>query len=106
MARIIDLTQTIEVGGSVFPLLPPTEISPLPQRGAAASVMKLVLADHTGTHIDALSHFDPNGKTIEHLPLEYCYGDAIVLDVRHKRADETITIEDVEAAAAKAGVEI
>jgi len=106
MARIIDLSQTVEAGGVVFPLLPPTEMTPLPKLGAAALVMKLTLGDHTGTHIDSLAHFDPNGKTIEHLPLEYCYGEAIVLDLSHKRAKEIISIQDLKAAAAKAGVEI
>ncbi|MBI2954507.1 MAG: cyclase family protein [Chloroflexi bacterium] len=106
MTLLIDLSQPIEHGGLVFPLLPPVQITDIPQKGKAANVKHLSLGDHSGTHIDALSHFNPNGETIEKIPLEYCYGDAVVLDFSYKRSGETISIADVEKAAADASVEI
>lgn len=36
---------------------------------------------HTGTHVDAPSHFIPGGKTIEQLPLEKMNGPCRVLDL-------------------------
>ncbi len=104
MARIVDLSQPIGPGISLFPSLPPVRITPLPKGGAANMVCEITLADHASTHIDALVHFDPAGETVEKLPVEYCYGDAMVLDFTHKRSGETITASEVRAAAAAQGL--
>ena len=39
------------------------------------------LSSHTGTHIDAPSHFFKDGKTIDEMHLEHFVGDCIVLDM-------------------------
>jgi arylformamidase len=39
------------------------------------------LSSHTGTHIDAPSHFLRDGKTIDEMPLERFVGDCVVLDM-------------------------
>lgn len=41
----------------------------------------LHLSSHTGTHIDAPSHFLREGKTIDEMPLERTVGDCVVLDM-------------------------
>jgi len=61
---------------------------------------------HSGTHLDAPLHYGPmcEGKpsrSIDQMPLEWCYGPAVVLDMRHKPAGSEITIEDLKAALAK-----
>jgi kynurenine formamidase len=43
------------------------------------------LSIHSGTHVDAPSHYGPRAdgkppRTIEHVPLDWCYGDGVVLD--------------------------
>jgi kynurenine formamidase len=55
---------------------------------------------HATTHIDAPWHYSPtvNGqkaKTIDEVPLEWLYGDGLVLDMTHKKNFEEITLEDV-----------
>ena len=55
---------------------------------------------HSTTHIDAPWHYAPsiNGKksaTIEAMPLEYGYGEGIVIDMSHKKDFELITKEDI-----------
>ena len=61
---------------------------------------------HAGTHLDAPWHFGPlsegkPSKTIDEVPLEWCYGDGVVLDLRHKKAGEFITTEDLKTALKK-----
>jgi len=56
---------------------------------------------HSTTHIDAPWHYSPttNGKkakTIDEVPLEWCYGDGIVIDMRDKEDFDPITIDDIK----------
>lgn len=106
MARILDLSQPIGPGISLFPTLPPIKITPLPKKGAANMVCELSFADHASTHIDALIHFHPNGETVEKLPLQYCYGDAMVLDFTQKSSGEVVTAGEVQKAASTLGLTI
>ncbi len=57
---------------------------------------------HSTTHIDAPWHYSPtcNGepaKTIDQVPLDWCYGDGLVIDMKHKPDFEEITVADVES---------
>lgn len=59
------------------------------------------LSDHAGNHIDAPWHFGPEvegapAKTIDQVPLDWCFGPGVRLDFRH-RAGADITLEDLEA---------
>ncbi len=72
--------------------------------GYAFEVVRL--ATHSGTHVDAPWHYFPTSegkpaRTIDQIPLEWCYGDGVRLDFRHKQAGEAIEIPDVEAALKK-----
>lgn len=56
---------------------------------------------HATTHMDAPWHYSPttNGvksKTIDEIPLEWCYGDGIVIDMKHKEDFDPITVKDLE----------
>jgi kynurenine formamidase len=56
---------------------------------------------HSTTHIDAPWHYSPtcNGepaKTIDQIPLEWCYGEGLVIDMQHKADFDAITVEDIE----------
>lgn len=66
----------------------------------------LALDSHAGTHLDAPWHFGPRSgdrpaKTIDEVPLEWCWGPGVVLDVRHRRAGEVITVGDLQEGLAK-----
>jgi kynurenine formamidase len=43
----------------------------------------VVIGDHIGTHVDSLRHMRDNAPGPEGIPIEYCYGDGVVLDFRH-----------------------
>ena len=56
---------------------------------------------HSTTHIDAPWHYSPtvNGekaKTIDKIPLDWCYGDGIVIDMKHKEDFDAITSDDIQ----------
>ena len=58
---------------------------------------------HSGTHVDAPWHYFPTvggkrARTIDEMPLEWFYGDGVVLDMRHKPGGSAITISDLEQA--------
>ena len=50
-------------------------------RGDDANVTIIEMGVHTGTHIDAPFHFEPNGKTIDQLPIEVLIGPCRVIEV-------------------------
>src|SRR5690606_35564749 len=63
---------------------------------------------HTGTHVDAPYHYGPTSggkpaRRIDEVPLEWCFGPGVVLDLRHKAAGEFIEIDDLRAALERAG---
>lgn len=72
----------------------------------AWAVENVTLCTHSGTHVDAPYHFGPysEGKparTIDQMPLEWFYGDGVVLDFSHRKAGDLITAEDVQEALRK-----
>ncbi len=74
--------------------------------GRFAAVENITLTTHSGTHLDAPYHYGPlsegkPAKTIDEIPLDWCYGDGVVLDFTHKKAGEEIGISDVEKALEK-----
>ncbi len=58
---------------------------------------------HVGTHLDYSFHYGTKSegrpsKTADEIPLEYCYQDAVRLDLRNKKPVEVITAKDIEGA--------
>ena len=55
---------------------------------------------HSGTHLDAPWHYGPMSmgkpaKTIDEIPLEWCYSDGVVLDFTHIKTGERILASQV-----------
>ncbi|KAF9011580.1 putative cyclase [Hymenopellis radicata] len=93
---IIDLTHQLNKNISIYPGDPPFALcshSTVPKDGY--SVQSLSLGSHTGTHVDAPSHFFASGKSIDQIPLASFVGSARVIDVSPKNARERITWDDV-----------
>ncbi len=58
---------------------------------------------HCGTHLDAPYHFGPlcqgsPAAYVTEVPLDWCFGPGVVLDLSHKGPKETIEASDLEAA--------
>lgn len=111
--RLVDLTQEIYHGMPVFPLHQKTMIFPnitheesKKQIGFEFATNNLLINEHGPTHSDAVYEYDPNGATIDEMPLEYFYGPAICLDLSHISPDVSITKADLENALAKSRLHI
>ncbi len=49
--------------------------------GDTANVTQIKMGAHTGTHIDAPYHFEPNGKTVDQLPIDVLIGPCRVIEM-------------------------
>lgn len=78
-----------------------------PASGHGWQSEQVIIGTHMGTHIDAALHFDPNAsQDAAAIPLERCYGPALLLDLRAEcdaEANHPITPDELEAAEARAG---
>src|SRR5262249_20283998 len=70
----------------------------------SSATMSLAMGDHAGTHVDAACHFDarPGAKSIDEMPLENFFTEAICLDLSHKPLKSDLAINDVKTAVAAA----
>jgi kynurenine formamidase len=71
----------------------------------------VTLNTHAGTHMDAPYHFGPvvagaPAKTIDAVPLEWCYGDGVILDFADRPAGYVITVADLKATLVKIGYQL
>lgn len=115
--RIVDLSREIYHRAPTLPNHPPVTVSTYwthdeyrEAEGVRLSIATLFLTmgDHTGTHVDAPRHFDASedAPTIDAMPLERFFTEAVCLDLSHKPLKSDISPEDLEAAEKAAGVEI
>ncbi|MEZ0165595.1 cyclase family protein [Kineococcus sp. LSe6-4] len=82
----VDLSRPLAAGMPVYPGDPEFSAHPLPgSDGEFCRVTALSLGTHTGTHVDAPAHVDPDGPALDELPLDLFAGPALVLDVRGVR---------------------
>jgi kynurenine formamidase len=75
-------------------------------QGLGWAVEQISAITHTGTHVDAPYHYAPQSegrpaRTIDQVPLEWCFAPGVRLDMRHKASGKFITIDDLIAALAK-----
>ncbi len=60
------------------------------------------ISTHSGTHLDSPYHYGPkcegsSSKTIDLIPLEWCFGDGVVLDFHDAERGHNITLDEVKA---------
>lgn len=118
MLEIIDLSQEIYSGMPVFSGLPEVEITVHASHEqwdgitggdvVTPAVNRLVLGEHTGTHVDAINHMarQYRGQSIDTMPLTTFFTEGLCLDLSHKGLRELIETADLERALAAAALEI
>ena len=114
--RLIDLSQEIFEGMSVFPMHQNTFIMTnmtheenMRKTGSKTlgfSARNLLISEHCGTHTDAIWEFEPRGKTIDEMSLSYFWGSAICIDVSFVPASRYIEPADLEEAVRRSGQEL
>lgn len=129
MAELIDLTVPIEDGMNGHPLGQPPNPVVWKSRTHGQSYQRfptwtdpvlnpdgrsfssenetILMSAHTGTHMDAPVHVDPDSEIdIATVDLERCHTDCVLLDVSDRVADdEPIERKDFDAAATEADVD-
>ena len=84
MSRLIDLTAPLgHPDLCEVPTFPPVEywrFHEHPTHGRQNSAVRMAI--HQGTHLDAPSHFFPDGANIDEMPLETFCGRAVKIDLR------------------------
>ena len=78
--RIIDITRTLQEA-PVYPGDAPALLTRQPTQPGMPDIFAVSMNLHSGTHADALSHFLPDGASIEAMPLEHYCGPCRVLRV-------------------------
>lgn len=66
---------------------------------------------HATTHLDAPWHYGPlsgglPARTIDEIPLEWCFSDGVVVDMTHKADHDPITVADIQTDLEKTGAKI
>jgi arylformamidase len=81
--RIHDVSRPLRHGGVIYPGDPEIRFRAHSSidRGEPANVTALALGSHSGTHVDAPSHFLPGGSPVDRIPLDRLIGPAAVLDL-------------------------
>lgn len=110
MTKLIDLSMEVSADMVVFPRVAPPIMAMLEnweefatnigaaQYGATwlTAHYVVVLGDHVGTHVDSLKHMRPDAPGPAGIPLEYCYGDGVILDFSDKPIGYGITVADCQ----------
>ena len=114
--QLVDLTQEIYQGMSIFPMHQPTFIMTnmtyeenMKKTGSKTlgfSARNLLISEHAGTHTDAVSEFKPGGATVDKMPLSYYWGSAICVDLSSIPASRYIEPRDLEQAVRTSGQQI
>lgn len=71
--------------------------------GAHSNATLVTLGTHAYTHVDAPSHMIAGGDTLDRIPLDRFFGEAMVVDLRYKRDSEAIGAGDLEKSGLRPG---
>lgn len=94
--KLFDLSHPLVHGQDNFPMDPKLSIVPhSTTKTLKYNMTQVSFGTHQGTHLDAMYHFIEDGKTIDQMPLEWFYGEAVVLRIP-KKAGEEIGVEDLK----------
>ncbi|MGB0625908.1 MAG: cyclase family protein [Alphaproteobacteria bacterium] len=115
--HIIDLSREIHHRAPAHPSHPPvvvtvwndhSEVKRAGNTEFTSKSLSLSMSDHSCTHVDAPVHFNPapDAPSIDQVPLENFYTEAICLDFGEVPNRYEATIDDMEAALAASGEEI
>lgn len=98
MHRYYDISLPVRDGMVTFPDDPDVRVRPHSRiaDGEDANVTALELGSHTGTHVDAPSHFFDGARTVDRLDLDRLNGSARVVRI----PDEVMAIGESELRAA------
>ncbi len=93
-----DCTHPLTSATMVYPGDPRVERTPHATHAEDGyRVTRLELGTHSGTHIDAPSHTEPDGRTLDSFPIETFAFDARLVDCRERGPREPIERDELPA---------
>lgn len=114
--KLIDLSREVYHRALAHPFHPPIVIKEWdthqPKTAGGVTLRSasyfIAFSDHAGTHVDAPKHFDPTpgALSVDQMPLEDFYTEAICLDLSHVELKASISVAEMEDALKKSGQEI
>lgn len=115
--RIIDLSQEIyhrrpvpasQPSVAIFTQQTHEETERAIGTGFSFTSKGIIMSDHCSTHVDAYCHIDArhDAESIDQMPLELFFSEAICVDVSHVPPGEMISKEDVQRALETTGLQI
>ena len=95
--KVIDLTHIIRENMPVYPGTEPPSFMPANSyEKDGFKETKIAMFTHTGTHVDPPAHLYADRTTLDQFPPEQFLGKALVIDVRHLKDGESITMKEIE----------
>ena len=115
--RLVDLSRELYHRTPAHPSHPPVvmtvwndhdEIKRAGNTSFTSKALYLSLSDHAGSHVDAPCHFNPapDAASIDQVPLEDFYTEAVCLDLSQVALKHQITVAEMVAAEKAAGIDI
>ena len=104
-SELVDLTHPLKAGIPVWPGHPDfcqTALASL-ERGDPACYHALALGEHTGTHLDAPSHFVQGGRSIAEVPVRRFFGRMVTIAASGLAPSTAVTPEAIAAWEARHG---
>ena len=96
--RYVDLSWPLTKDTPIYPGDPEPDIQVATTiENEGYNLSSVFIGTQTGTHVDAPYHFSNDGDTIDKMELDYFFGEAVVIPVLGKGADEEITMGDIKA---------
>lgn len=91
-----DCSHSLTSEAAVYPGDPPVERTPHATHDEDGyRVTRLELGTHSGTHVDAPSHTEPDGRPLDSFPIETFAFDALLVDCRGKDPRTPIERDDL-----------
>lgn len=104
--KVVDLSQPLGPQTQVHPafftpliLRHFTHQDPPPPSGVTSKTNVLIMSNHSGTHVDSLSHLSPSldAPDIYDMPLDLFVGEAVCIDCRQFPSRHYITVEELQS---------
>lgn len=94
--KIVDLSWEFTAETPIYPGDPePSVTVATTLENEGYNLSTLVMGTQTGSHVDAPYHFSNEGETIDKMELDFFLGEAVIVHVTNKQADEQITMADI-----------
>ncbi len=83
-----DLSQPLNEDVPFWPYYPPFEVKYIKRKAEhGVNAQYIQTSNHMGTHLDAPRHFVTGGMTIDQIPMDWLYGDGVIVDLTDEMDD-------------------